>query len=64
MEAEIAQLKADNKRLSDQVNDLRDDKVWLQKLIADLTIKRLPSPGESVWGKFFGLGKGRDDGTS
>ena len=50
---EIAQLKADNERLASQVSDLRRDKEWLQKLIDDLTIKRLPSPIQTAWSKFF-----------
>ena len=54
LQAELNQLKADNERLTNQVSDLRRDKEWLQKLVDDLTIKRLPSPMQSVWSKLFG----------
>lgn len=57
LQGEIAELKADNKRLSDLVEELRRDKAWLQKLVDDLTIKRLPAPGQSVWNRLFGTGK-------
>jgi excisionase family DNA binding protein len=56
-QAEISRLNSDVERLTAQVVDLKKDKEWLQKLISDLTIKRLPSPMKSIWSKFLGLEK-------
>jgi excisionase family DNA binding protein len=56
-EGEISRLNTNIDQLKSQVEDLKRDKEWLQKLISDLTIKRLPSPMKSVWSKFFGLDK-------
>jgi len=53
-QAEISRLNSDVERLTAQIVDLKKDKEWLQKLIDDLTIKRLPSPMQSAWTKLFG----------
>jgi len=53
LESEITRLTTDNERLSEQVKDLKRDKDWLQGLVDDLTIKRLPSPIQTAWSKFF-----------
>jgi excisionase family DNA binding protein len=53
-EGEISRLNTNIDQLKSQVEDLKRDKEWLQKLINDLTIKRLPSPMQSVWSKLFG----------
>ena len=52
--AENDRLKSEVERLFDQVKDLRRDKEWLQSLVNDLNIKKLPSPLTKIYERFFG----------
>jgi hypothetical protein len=54
-EGEISRLNTNMDHLKSQVEDLKRDKAWLQKLVDDLTIKRLPSPVQKAWSKFFSV---------